>query len=197
MVVTARGMLLPVVAFALLLPIQVQAQTAVCSNTPGTGERIECSEDATSTTDIDIDVDGVDIDTTAERGIYAEHLGNADIEIDVSNSSTIDTTGNNNRGVDASHSGTGNTTINISDSTIKTQGTNATAVRSWSFRNGHGTVRVTGSIIEASGDHSAGIWNEKPSLIGIPSKSVSGDSSTYITDSNITVTDGSFAVFGE
>ena len=196
MVVTARGMLLPVVAFALLLPIQVQAQTAVCSNTPGTGERIECSEDATSTTDIDIDVDGVDIDTTTEPGIYAEHLGNADIEIDVLNSSTIDTTGDPNRGVDASHSGTGNTTINISDSTIKTQGTNATAVRSWSFRNGHGTVRVTGSIIEASGDRSAGIRNEKPSRTDIPSKSVSGDSSTYITDSNITVTDGSFAVFG-
>ena len=44
--------------------VTVQAQTAVCSNSPGTGERIECTEDATSTSDIDIDAEGIDIDTS-------------------------------------------------------------------------------------------------------------------------------------
>ena len=32
--------------------------TAVCSNTPHTGERVECTESAGSTTTIDIDLEG-------------------------------------------------------------------------------------------------------------------------------------------
>ena len=57
--------------------------TAVCSNTPNTGERIECTESAGSTTTIDIDLEGYSIDTTevGEHGIYAKHEGDGDIEI--------------------------------------------------------------------------------------------------------------------
>ena len=51
--------------------------TAVCSNTPNTGERIECTESAGSTTTIDIDLEGYSVDTTevGEHGIYAKHEG--------------------------------------------------------------------------------------------------------------------------
>ena len=37
---------------------------AVCSNTPGTGERIECTESAGSTANIDINLEGYIVETT-------------------------------------------------------------------------------------------------------------------------------------
>ena len=52
------------VAFLLCLPSAFAQTTAVCSNTPAPDERIECIEDATSTGDVDIDAEGVDIDTS-------------------------------------------------------------------------------------------------------------------------------------
>ncbi|MDE0391897.1 MAG: autotransporter outer membrane beta-barrel domain-containing protein [Rhodospirillales bacterium] len=103
--------------------------TAVCSNTPGTEERIECTEEATSTSAIDIDAEGVDIDTTTddEHGIHAEHLGTGDITIDVGSSSTVDTStidtgGAGASGIFADHEGTGRIQIHVRDATITTAG---------------------------------------------------------------------------
>ena len=55
----------------------------MCSDTPGAGERIECTEDATSINDIDLTPNGIDIDTTAdeEPGIYGHHEGSGRIFI--------------------------------------------------------------------------------------------------------------------
>ncbi len=106
--------------------------TAVCSNTPGSGERIECIEDATSTSDIDLDLEGIDIDTTVddEHGIFAQHQGDGDIDIDVDPSinggvvtrSDIDVDGNGTRGIYALHEGNGNIDIDVESTDITTSG---------------------------------------------------------------------------
>ena len=170
----------------------------MCSNTPGTGERIECTEAVASTTGINIDVEGVDIDTAAynTHAISAEHLGNADITLEVSDSSTIDTTGNISHGVSADHGGEGNITISISDSTIKTQGTATYGVESEHNGNGHATVTIDSSIIETSGTYSTGVANFRSDSATVPDGSLVGDSNTYITNSTIIATDADFAVLG-
>ena len=60
-------------------------QTAVCSDTPGAGERIECSEPSTSSTDVNLRPRGVDIDTTDDEvyGVGGLHEGTGDINIDL------------------------------------------------------------------------------------------------------------------
>ena len=99
-------------------------QTTVCSSTPGSGERIECTEDDTSTDDIDIDANGVDIDTTEDdaEGIHATHEGSGAVTIDLTGSSTVDTTGAGARAVVGNHDGTGRLEIRVSGATISTGG---------------------------------------------------------------------------
>ena len=60
-------------------------QAAVCSDMPGSGERVECTEDADSSNDIKLSPKGVDIDTTEDdvHGIYGEHQGTGDIFFDL------------------------------------------------------------------------------------------------------------------
>ena len=60
-------------------------QTAVCSDTPGEGERIECTEPSTSSTDVTLRPEGVDIDTTDDEspGVAGLHEGTGDINIDL------------------------------------------------------------------------------------------------------------------
>ena len=173
-------------------------QTAVCSNTPGTGERIECTEAAASTTGINIDVESVDISTTVynTHAISAEHLGNADITLEVSGSSTINTTGNISHGVSAEHGGEGNITVSISDSTIKTQGSATYGIKSEHSGNGHATVTIDSSIIETSGTYSTAVANFRNEDQAVPDGTLVGDSSTYITNSTITATDADYAVLG-
>ena len=73
------------VAFGLGVTTASAQTTAVCSNTPATGERIKCEEDATSTNNIDSDTSNVTISTAAdgEDGIEVTHLGSVDIDIDI------------------------------------------------------------------------------------------------------------------
>jgi len=61
-----------------------------CSNTPATAERIECTDETTSTSAIDIDVSNFTISTTAigESDIRATHNGSGNFNIDTI-SSTI------------------------------------------------------------------------------------------------------------
>ncbi len=60
-------------------------ETAVCSDTPGEGERIECNEPSTSSTDVDLGPEGVNIDTTDGHfpGVAGLHEGTGDINIDL------------------------------------------------------------------------------------------------------------------
>ena len=138
---------------------EAPAQTAVCSNTPTADEKVECKEDATSSTDIDILLQGVDIDVTGRFlfGVHAEHLGNGNIDIDITHSldeseqvilSTIDTTGPNvgsggidiltnttiattdnvGFGVHALHEGTGGIHLDVSGNQIHTTAKDSTGV---------------------------------------------------------------------
>ena len=85
---------LPAAAIAFSAMTASAQQNAVCSNNPGPEERIECAEDAASTDDIDIDADGVEIDTTENlaHGIVGTHRGTGRLAIRVRNA-TITTTG--------------------------------------------------------------------------------------------------------
>ncbi len=105
---------------------------AVCSNTPGDGDWIACEKASTSNDDIEIDVDGVAISTTAAStpGIKAEHAGgtstdSGDITIDVTGTSTnntISTTGNTAEGIFGKHTGFGDVDVDLEDITITTTG---------------------------------------------------------------------------
>ena len=67
---------------------------AVCSNTPEAGDHIECTEDSTSTSDIDIDAAGLDIDVNgiATAGVRAKHNGSGDVSIRITGETTGDAT---------------------------------------------------------------------------------------------------------
>ena len=82
------------VAFGLGVTTASAQTTAVCSNTPATGERIKCEQDATSTNNIDSDTSNVTISTAAdgEDGIEVTHLGSGDVDIDIQGGS-IETRG--------------------------------------------------------------------------------------------------------
>ena len=62
---------------------------AECTDAPAAGNWIECTEDSTSTDDITINADGVDIDTTGadEIAIYGKHEGNGNTTITIDNNS--------------------------------------------------------------------------------------------------------------
>ncbi|MXZ80316.1 MAG: autotransporter outer membrane beta-barrel domain-containing protein, partial [Gammaproteobacteria bacterium] len=155
---------------ALLLgPADAQA-TAVCSDTPGAGEWIACSEDSTSTRDIDIDADGVDMDPTGEQesGVSAEHGGSGNIDINISGStaggvttaSTIDigTTGRLADGIFANHFGTAGTiTITVEDTEITTtvgHSTSAGGTGISALNRARGNLVIDlnpGTVIDAAG----------------------------------------------
>ena len=52
------------------------------SETPATGERVECTEDATSSDEIRLILKGIDIDTTGDNapGVYGRHVGSGNVE---------------------------------------------------------------------------------------------------------------------
>ena len=101
--------------------VDVLAQS-ICSDTPDTGERIECTEPDTSSTDIDIDAQDLAITTTGrdEDGIKGVHEGSGDVNIDVSGNTSITTSGQYARGVQGWHQGDGDVRIEVKDSTITT-----------------------------------------------------------------------------
>ena len=92
-----------------------------CSDTPAAGNRIECKEDAASTTDININAGDVDIDTTVEgkHAIFAEHRGTGDITVTVEQGMDIDVSGNRTMGIFGSHRGTGDVTVKVKGLTGK------------------------------------------------------------------------------
>ena len=124
---------------------KVQA-AAVCSNTPGAGDRIECTQDSNSTTDIAIGTENLTITTsgTNEPGIKADHAGSGNIAI-TSDSDSITTTGSS-IGIDAIHSGsTGNVTVKTNGTTIQTS--NSDGIRASTSTPGSLDVDITGVSI--------------------------------------------------
>ena len=100
MAIYIRTLLSLLVAFGLGVTTASAQTTAVCSNTPATGERIRCEDDATSTNNIDSDTANVTISTAAdgEDGIDVTHLGSGDVDIDIQGGS-IETRGGYSYGV--------------------------------------------------------------------------------------------------
>ena len=99
---------------------------AVCSNTPGEGQRIECTEGSTSTNDIDIDVRDADIDTSGYRnyGISGLHEGTGDISIDAKDVDIDAGTGigyDQSYGIYGLHKGTGDISIDAEGVDIYTE----------------------------------------------------------------------------
>ena len=130
------------------------AQTAVCPDppgtAPGTGQRIECIEDAMSTSDIDIDLEaGVNITTSGEsdHAFHGFHEGTGDIIIriqGVTDNNTITTSGNLSNGVFGRHEGKGGVDITVTDVDITTTGAGT---------EGRNAMGVSGELI-IGGDHS-------------------------------------------
>ena len=143
----------------------LQAQTtAVCGNKPGAGERIECEEDAASTSDIDIDAVNAGIDTTLdnEPGVYGVHEGLGNILIDLSRTK-ITTRGGSSHGVRgniARGDTGGNVEIGIRHSAIVTEGDSAHGVSGEHRGDGAGDIDidVQDSTIETSGYSANGIY---------------------------------------
>ena len=135
----------------------------MCSDTPGTGERVQCIEDATSTDDIEIDTSGLTIETTAdqEHVIAGHHGGSGTVRIE-SRSDTLATEGQFAHGILASHKGSaGDVVLRAVSTTIETKltGTGAASRGIWAetITAGKVDVEIVGGRIATAGDDSLGI----------------------------------------
>ncbi len=154
------------------LPMCAAAQTAVCSDTPAEGERVECAKDSTSTDDIEILLEGVDIDiaTTAvnTHAVRAKHEGSGDIDIEVTHDlndsgevvrSAIATSGKPQAyAIYGEHTGTGTVDISVSTSTIGTTGRTAHGVHARHYGTGLVRFDVTNSRIDTEKRDAHGIF---------------------------------------
>ncbi len=148
-------------AFAFLFGTgEAEAQTAVCSDTPGAGERIRCTEGAGSMDDIRIDARNVAIQVTGTRirGVFGRHDGSGDIDIDLTGGS-VTTSGTHSYGVGVGQFGaSGAIDIGLKDVVVKTSGTNAWGVVG-DRTTGTGTIDidVQGGSIEVAGPNSIAV----------------------------------------
>ena len=150
---------------------------AVCSNTPGDGDWISCTEGAASTNDIDIDVDGVAISTTndGEHGIFATHAGGTattpvNIMIDVTGTSaknTISATAigaSQTTGISGAHTGTGDVDIDVTGVGISTAGASGWGVHGSHTGTGNVDITIegttTGRTISTTGAQAHGVFGE-------------------------------------
>ncbi|MYA87294.1 MAG: hypothetical protein F4X97_02360 [Boseongicola sp. SB0662_bin_57] len=148
------------------------AQTAVCSDAPAAGERVECTEDSTSTDDIDILLEGVDIDVAATaintHAVSARHDGSGDIDIDVTGGvdesgqavrSAIDTSGVPQAyAVHGWHNGAGAVDIAVSGTTIRTTGRTGQAVHGLHHGTGRILLDVSDTDIRTTAKDGSGIY---------------------------------------
>ena len=159
----------------------------VCNNSPAQGDRIVCRKaGVTSTGNIDIDVSGIDIDTTADEGhqgtndgghgIILIHEGSGNIDLNIAGTttggtttpSTIDTTGDNAQGIvlwhhdqNLNNGRAGNVTVTLSDTEINTSGSgNIGQLGIWARNSGNGDLTANlnpGVTISTNGNNSTGI----------------------------------------
>ena len=152
------------VAMFLLGVTTASAQTPECSNTPASGERIECKEDADSTEDIDIDTSNLTINTTMDDhdGIKVIHSGSGDIDVN-SQSDTFTTTGLDASGIDVDHTGaTGDVTVSVTSPTISTGEGRSVGIEANSNSIGKLDVDIRGGSITTTGGVSTGVslWHD-------------------------------------
>ena len=111
----------------------------VCGSPFIPGTRIFCSRDADSTSDIDLSVESVDIDTTIadEPGVHAVHRGDGEIRLGLALTvvgeepvfNFIDTVAERTPGIYAHHfSGNGNIDLDLQGAYITTTGTRAPGI---------------------------------------------------------------------
>ena len=155
--------------------------TAVCSNTPHTGERVECTESAGSTTTIDIDLEGYIVDTTElrERGIYAKHEGDGDIEISLKphidpndltiTTNYISTAGAGADGIFGHHTGDGDITMtlkNLDIDTLFSAGNQERGIYGLHEGTGDITINADAVDIETHGVTDHGIYGWHSGSVG-------------------------------
>ena len=158
-------------------------QTAVCSEAPEPGERIECTENDVSSNDIELTLKGVDIDTTEDKthGVSGHHAGTGRIFLSFQTDfddrgeptirNDIDTTGDRAHGLYGRHEGTGGIFLGGQNLHITTTGSVAHGVAGYlGYRPGDPDlpdlppeaaglidIGVSDSIIEVTGSASHGI----------------------------------------
>ncbi len=121
--------LVGVVALAALgrLGVEETRAEAVCSDTPGAGQWVKCTENADSTKDIIINLEGVNIapDGDRDHGVEGSHKGKGNISITVrgtADSNSISMSGRGKDGIHAAGQGEGSIDIDVDDVTIITTG---------------------------------------------------------------------------
>ena len=184
-------------------------QTAVCSETPGTGERIECTQPDTSSDQIRLTPKGLDIDTTAEgaHGVHGHHEGTGRIFIDLQTGlaeggglirNDIDTTGRGTSGVYGRHVGSGGIEIGGQNLHITTAGNTSEGLTGYlGYRSGFpepvdsppeaaGNIRIdlSYSTIETSGNGANGVSAEHHGGAGRTDIRVSNSTITTLWESS-------------
>ena len=185
--VALRSLAVAVLACGLVVPAMPAAiQTKVCSNAPAVGERVECPEDRTSTDDIVILPEGVDIDIAATadltRAVHAKHEGGGEIDVW---RSTFRTQGRNGFGISGEHraAGAGDIGIEVRDTTIQTAGQlgfGINAGREIGIESHGVKVLTRRNSIPTEGNRAYGIWATDRSTVAGGSVAIDsgGDSIT-------------------
>ena len=151
------------------------AQTGpVCSNTPATGQWVNCEESAGSTEPIDIDIDNLTIEvpyTSTDDAVSGVHRGPGNVDIDVVDS-TLTTAADSSGGVHAEIHG-GNSyaeivsgdidtefdiDIDVINTNITTMGRNAWGIFGWHKGVGDLDIGVTGGNVTTQGNRSHSIY---------------------------------------
>ena len=193
---------------------QVQAE-AVCSDTLTAGQWIECTEDATSMSHIDIDLSsGVNITTTGEsdHGILGHHQGAGDITINVNgteDNKTITTSGSRANGISALSDGKGSIDLTITNVDITTAHSTVNIAHGISARQyflddtlaPYGTynveIRVSDSQITTAGRNNAGISGYHDGDISLGSAINTGNLEITVDNTDIMTTgDFGFGITG-
>ena len=171
---SAIGALTFVLALAVLLSgfgERAWAQMERCAT-----KKIEgrvCVEPADADRDIDIQLDGEEISTTASGsdgyGVYGRHSGAGDISIDVVDGSSVSTSGVGTHGVLGwKEGGAGDIRLRVRGATVKTSGASSNRVGSngvYGLHTGDGDISidvVDGSSVSTMGDNAYGVlgWKE-------------------------------------
>ena len=159
MATSLRLIPLVVLILATLGADKVQAE-AVCSNTPASGDRVYCEELQASTDNINIDLDGVTIDTVVanERSVQGVHHGTGKITINVQNSSST-TEANLANSIYGWVPGTGDIDIDVQNFTSTTKGVESNGILGWHTNMGMSDIDidVQGSTFTTEGRESNGI----------------------------------------
>ena len=117
-----RLRLIPIVVLVLVTSGADKVQAApVCNDTPGSNDRIECTESSASTSNITLNLDQDTISTTEvdKSAVSVVHEGTGDIDLTVSGSTYLTTGGIKAPGIHTS--GNGNIGIEISNTGITTE----------------------------------------------------------------------------